>query len=342
MPGIEKSDDKNKIAGAIEYPRSNIDHNVPQPAQPTNLQGLLRFAMEATKAEDPTHDSHIGPMDEERKRFLEQALQSLTINVIDVLKEQIEILKDIETEAINDQTDITRYLNAFEKIKEHIDHIDIANDFHKIGGFVIFKPCLMCVRPEIRAEACSVLAELCQSNPYCQRMVLETDLLADLLAILDTDEQLDVTVKALYAISCIVRHSAIGYQRFIQHQGLNIMLKTLQKDNDKLRTKAAFLLSSICESQSDAKNRLVFLNYLPVLISLISKERKESHEHLLSLLLVIVQDNSAAILECRNPKYQLEEVLLEYLKQIKGKPESQEEEEYCKTLILILNPEAEI
>lgn len=36
-----------------------------QPRQPSSLQGLLRFAMEATKAEDAPQNSDFQPMDEE-------------------------------------------------------------------------------------------------------------------------------------------------------------------------------------------------------------------------------------------------------------------------------------
>lgn len=55
----------SEISGAITFPEHNIDRNVPQPRQPHNIQGLLRFAMEATKAEDAPEESELGPMDEE-------------------------------------------------------------------------------------------------------------------------------------------------------------------------------------------------------------------------------------------------------------------------------------
>lgn len=54
-----------EISGAITYPEHNIDTNVPQPRQPRNLQGLLRFCTELTKSEDAPHESQFGPMDEE-------------------------------------------------------------------------------------------------------------------------------------------------------------------------------------------------------------------------------------------------------------------------------------
>lgn len=45
--------------------------NMDQPRQPTNLQGLLRFSMEATRSEDSSAtgsgETHFAPMDEEVK-----------------------------------------------------------------------------------------------------------------------------------------------------------------------------------------------------------------------------------------------------------------------------------
>lgn len=65
-------EEHRQIAGAITYPEgsdpSNIDHNVPQPRQPTSLHGLLRFAMDATKSEDAPGASNQLPLDEEVKK----------------------------------------------------------------------------------------------------------------------------------------------------------------------------------------------------------------------------------------------------------------------------------
>lgn len=66
----QSSEQKNKtvISGAITYPKPEPNENVKvseeQPKQPTSIQGLLKFAMEATKAEDAPHESHLGPLDE--------------------------------------------------------------------------------------------------------------------------------------------------------------------------------------------------------------------------------------------------------------------------------------
>ena len=50
------------------------------PRQPRDMQGLLRFAIEGTRGEDTTTDT--APMSEERRRWLEEALKGLSVDVI--------------------------------------------------------------------------------------------------------------------------------------------------------------------------------------------------------------------------------------------------------------------
>ena len=73
-PGQENSSSSARPL-SIEGPRSQ-GHNqaaaqpIPnQPRQPANLQGLLRFALEATKSEDAPHESRFQPLDEEVNNY---------------------------------------------------------------------------------------------------------------------------------------------------------------------------------------------------------------------------------------------------------------------------------
>lgn len=75
------------------------------------------------------------------------------------------------------------------------------SDFHKIGGFTILYPCLKSVHPKIRAGGCELLAVLCQNNPYCQQIILDNEFVPKLLNMIENDEDLQVVVKALYALS---------------------------------------------------------------------------------------------------------------------------------------------
>lgn len=56
---------------------------------------------------------------------MEEALKSMSIDVIEILQKQIKILQDADKLTIDD--DITEYNTAFDSILDYIDNIDIAN-----------------------------------------------------------------------------------------------------------------------------------------------------------------------------------------------------------------------
>lgn len=122
----------------------------------------------------------------------------MTIDIIEILQKQIEIIKQVDK--ISQEEDIQKYAEAIDTVLEYIDNMDIANDFHKIGGFMTLYPCLKCVHAKIRAGGCELLAVLCQNNPYCQQIILDNEFIPMLLSIIEKDTDRNVVVKALYAL----------------------------------------------------------------------------------------------------------------------------------------------
>lgn len=226
---------------SIEGP-SNVNNNEPQmleplanqPRQPTSLQGLLRFTMEANSSQSAATNTQFQPMDEEvrnivitvstsvvhgiliiflenlvkydrctclqRREFLKQTLSSLSCSVIEELQKAIKVLSNLVDLGPDDDT--TQHEIALESIADFVDNIDIANDFYKVGGFSIFAPCLNSPHSSIRWRAADIIAEVSQNNPFCQEKFLESGLFPTLLNMIDTDPAEMVRVKALYAVSC--------------------------------------------------------------------------------------------------------------------------------------------
>lgn len=122
----------------------------------------------------------------------------MTIDVVEILQKQIEIIKKVEKVTAED--DVQEYSNAIDIVLDYIDDIDIANDFHKIGGFMTLYPCLKCPSPKIRAQGCELLAVLCQNNPDCQKIVLDNEFLPMLLRLIENDDDRIVVTKSLYAL----------------------------------------------------------------------------------------------------------------------------------------------
>lgn len=136
----------------------------------------------------------------QKKTFLSNALSSLTVNVIEELQEDIKTLSGIVN--LKADGDSSIYENALKRISHHVDNIDIANDFYKIGGFSVFQLCLNCSHSNIRWRIADIIAELAQNNPFCQEKILEAGLFPILLSMVDKDLSEHTKVKALYAVSC--------------------------------------------------------------------------------------------------------------------------------------------
>ncbi|XP_028153870.1 hsp70-binding protein 1 [Diabrotica virgifera virgifera] len=313
---------------------SNAEPTENQPRQPMSLQGLLRFSMEATRAEDAPSNSEFAPMDEERKKFLEEALNSMSVDVVQIMQRQIAFLKGVES--VDPSECNTNYLEAIETILEYVDNIDIANDFHKIGGFTTIYPCMKSKDSKIRAAGCELLAVLCQNNPYCQTVVLDNEFIPKLLHMIENDNDGQVVTKAIYALGGIVRDNPEGLTQLIHYNGLTMLLNCLKSNHENVIIKSAFLLGTLCRATPNLKEKLTSLGCVPQLISLFLTERSACHEHVMSLLVSVLEDNPVAVDQFKNHSPDMRDSLQRYLSGVNNREECLEEETYCKRLLHIL------
>ncbi|KAG6443055.1 hsp70-binding protein 1 [Manduca sexta] len=317
---MSDNNDNNAVAGAIGYPSRSEETPAPeplpiQPRPPRNLQGLLRFAMEATKSEDAPGNSEFGPMDEERKNFLEEALKSMTANMAEVLSKSIKVLSNPERiqsiqlgEMLPDDI-----ITAFNNLLEVVDDIDIANDFYKMGGFAIFPVCYGSENEQVRLLASSVLAEVCQNNPYCQARALECGLLNVLLNLVLTERRLALS-KCLSAISCTAREYDPACRELIAQGGCKTLAQLLTTDEPMVRTKAAFLIRYLCHSYPEAKKQFIEMNVIRTIAEQIKAGRDNTSEHILSIMLILVENNNPVVLaQCREPSLDLKQTLEKHL-----------------------------
>ncbi|XP_012170117.1 hsp70-binding protein 1 isoform X1 [Bombus terrestris] len=323
---------------SIEGP-SNMNNTDPQvfeplpnqPRQPTTVQGLLRFAVEAGNSQNRNSNIQLQPMDEERREFLKQTLSSLSCNVTEELQKAIKLLLNVVD--LRPDNDTTEHESALERIADFVDNIDIANDFYKIGGFTIFGPCLNCPHSSIRWRAADIIAELAQNNPFCQERFLETGLFPTLLNMIDTDPAEAVKIKALYAISCIVRGHPISLKYMDINDGYSVLLRAMQSSIKKLQIKSAFLLSSLCnkENVNDLKLTLVNMGLIEQAIGLlaIGDLLPEIRDQLLNILDGLTNDDFLpALKECQRPELDLQSTLEQYIRDLKQE-ENPEQIDVC-------------
>ncbi|XP_046420526.1 hsp70-binding protein 1-like [Neodiprion fabricii] len=307
-----------------------------QPRQPSNLQGLLRFAMEARQEENASQSSQFQPLDQERQAFLNQALSSMTVNVIEELQKSIKVLSSASELQLENEP--SQYDNALDVIANYVDNMDTANDFYKIGGFAIFEPCLNSKYSSHRWRAADIIAELTQNNPYCQEKVLEFGLMPTLLHMVDTDPSEQTRIKALYAVSCLVRENPVSLTHLNVNDGYSVLLRALQSPIEKLQIKSAFLLSSLCSKDGNPHNlktTLVNMGLIEQAAGLLAMQglHPDTRDQLLRVLAGLAKNNYLpALKECRRPQLCLRQTLERHQRELRAE-ESFDEADMCAQLL---------
>nr|BAN21189.1 hsp70 binding protein [Riptortus pedestris] len=310
--------------------------NIPaieEPRPPRNLQDLLRYAVEA--GGNSASNNNVAPLDPERRRFLEEALKSMTVDFAKELAEAIQTLKSLQNPE-SEQLDEEEYEAALDKIADFVDNIDAANDFFKLGGFDVVNMCLESPSAGIRWRIADVVAQCTQNNPFCQAHAVAMNFQQPLLTMVDLDNDDKCKVKAFFAVSCIVRDCAEGLKQFISHDGFSVVLRGMQSSVERLRNKTTFFLSAMITKNPDIKEILFKMGFVEQLIALIRGDHTSCHEHIISALLSLVQNYDEAQAECRRPEFELRLTLQNLLNEYSQDEAFREEIAYIRELMSIV------
>ena len=308
-----------------------------EPNQPKDLQGLLKFCLEQTAAEDAPA-STAKEMDPEKKQFLEKVLNATqSFDPVKELKKAMDLLVSKVDEVSSMDSSNASHSTLLEEIDNIVDcgiidligSADFANDFFKMGGVDVINKCLACPVPEVQVKGFDILAEAVQNNPYAQSVVLDTDLLRRMTGILDDSSKEEVVrTKALYAISCLIRENAMAADQFQTGSGgFSVLLKCIQSrtPSNKLRIKGAFVISSLCQSSTSIQESLFRLGLLNKLVEVLKQEHDSSHEHIASALRSLISGNEKAKQAVTQGNLGLEDLLRNRMKELSDREEFQDE-----------------
>ncbi|XP_072128184.1 hsp70-binding protein 1 isoform X2 [Mobula birostris] len=301
---------------------------------PNNLQGLLRLAVEAGSVGDTAPE--LQPMPEERRQWLQDALSDAFnghLDEIKQLKDCLEILKEMPED---DTGDDERRWNALDTVADLCENLDNAGDFCKLAGMqLVVSNFLECSDPELRWRTAHLIGTCSQNNPFVQEHVLNLGTMPKLLDLLNSDNNDMVRIKALFAISCLVREQEAGLREFVDHDGFSVLMRAMQSNVEKLKVKAAFLLQNLLINSPEHKDVLCSMGMVQQLVSLIQTEHDPFHEHVLGALCSLVTNFPGGVRQCQEPELGLENLLIERSRMLKDQEEFQEELEFCEQLLRV-------
>jgi hypothetical protein len=298
------------------------------------LNTLFQWTVKNTAAESPTTTSDVQPMDEDRKHWLNEALENMTVNPIERMKLCISKIKDSQ---VNDQ----QKKEFLDELCHWAEELDLAKDFFTIGGLDILAPLLDHQDDNIRIQACALLATLVQNNDHCQRIIVQSGLQQKLLKIVEESNNEDLKTKAVTAISALIRGYTLGQLQLQKYQGAKVLIQALASPIPRLQMKLCFLINTICSSSAQMKKIFYENGGLEAFIGLFNDEACPDHQHVLETILTLsnAKPNALSILAERNQTLneQFQQKLNERRQVIQNSEEQQDEINLINQIRTLLN-----
>ena len=236
------------------------------PADRSNWNAILKWSM--AQQGDGTSSAPAREISEEDRRWLLEAMES---GFIDEIKRMKDIIACISAgiEATHDAEEIDARVELMEELTDRVSGVDNGGDLHTLGGleplvrYVASSP-----HARLRAAAAEVLGTTVQNHPKAQEAALGCDAMGPLLrmaagegddapptdaaeaestttaegdASKGTKELVKARVKALFALSCLLRGCARAQEAFQLGDGFALLKNCLRVDHNRLRTKALHL-----------------------------------------------------------------------------------------------------
>ncbi|XP_072991990.1 hsp70 nucleotide exchange factor FES1 [Typha latifolia] len=205
----------------------------------------------------------IGHSDPEKLKEKASDVQKLSVE--ELIKRQVEIKELMErlktpsdaelmkiaiTDLNNSSISLEDRQRALNELLILVEPIDNANDLDKIGGLLPVIQELHNADPGIRMTSAWVLGKASQNNAVVQNQILAYGALTRLVKMVYSSS-IEEAVKALYAISALIRNNERGQELFYLENGNSMLQEIMTKPNVdiRLQKKAVFLVADLADSQ---------------------------------------------------------------------------------------------
>ncbi|XP_076804981.1 hsp70-binding protein 1-like isoform X1 [Clavelina lepadiformis] len=280
-------------------------------------QQILRCALEAGARAD-AGDSANDVSSESDRQWLQNTLNDIASSptLVDILKGCIEKLKQgWEEDLVPGSSNYESVKTCFEQMSNLCEDIDLACDLHKLGGFPVVIKYLNHTDNSIQTKAADLIAIVAQNNEYCQTKLLELKILNQLLPKIGISDNCagslgPVAVKAVYAVSCIVRQNQTALEQFVDADGFSCLIKGMQSTLQKLQLKCVFLLRSICEENLKCHNVIHDMGFVVQLAAMLKwYDNADITEFILDIFLSVASKHDDFQKSCKDQSLNLEKKL---------------------------------
>lgn len=221
----------------------------------SSLDGMLQWAIghsEPAKLKEAAQDvQRLTPNElKKRQREIKELMEKLKMpSDAQLMQIAIDDLK-------NTSLSLEDRRRALQELLILVEPIDNSNDLNKLGGLAVIIQELSNPDPEVQRTSAWIIGKASQNNPVVQKQVLELGALPKLMNMVKFTA-VDEAIKALYAISALIRNNYAGQELFYAETG-DLMLQDILSNSSidvRLRRKAVFLVGDLAECQLETRNK---------------------------------------------------------------------------------------
>ncbi|KAK1259949.1 hypothetical protein QJS04_geneDACA021491 [Acorus gramineus] len=266
------------MGGAVQWVTAQFEDDLPEEAEAgeasvsddsdggfSSLDGMLQWAIghsDPVKLKESANDVKRYSAVELKKRQeeLKELMEKLK------MPSDAELMRIAISDLNNSSISLEDRHRALQELLILVEPIDNANDLNKLSGLVAVIRELDNSESDIRTTAAWVLGKASQNNPFVQDQILELGALMKLMK-MTRSSFTEEAVKALYAISALIRNNVGGQEMFYAQAG-GILLQEIMSNTSidiRLRKKSVLLVTDLADFQLENKDRtepLIFGNHL--------------------------------------------------------------------------------
>lgn len=220
------------------------------PSSLPNWTGLLGWS---TTYHDGTNPTKFGAMDEERKKWLETALNSAFGGQEDPNQVMKKAVQEISEGRVSAGLDLLDYASDF---------LDCAENFGKIGGLECVINLLKDENPELVKRAMEILTAYLPNNARLQlEASLKHDCLNQLKMVITSHPMNRETVAgAVSVIGSLIRNVTVLESSFIRDGGVEFLSELVTTDSDQRLTLKIVSLFFFLASRHDLTSKASIFN----------------------------------------------------------------------------------
>lgn len=219
-------------------------------------KALFEWSIRHQDGTSSTSSSTAAPLSDTDRQWLEEALAS---GMVDLSKQLVEIKTQLETSLPSSATqedvdrDTENKARLLDELLDLVESIDQAKDLSTIGGLSTLLRVIDNGVPCLQWRAAEVIATCAQNNPEVQASFFRDGVMPKIWDLLSSEDA-TCRLKALLAVSCLVRGSTDVQAWWSAHDGVGKIVGMLTRDtennkeNARIERKCLQILSYIADN----------------------------------------------------------------------------------------------